>query len=131
MILLTDNDSGAKDIFDRIKELYEIEINIKEDKSFYHIHKNLYLIKTPHIDQKRDTCIEDLFDQNWLNNIEWNGKKFSRNNDYDPDKFYGKKELATKVIPKNFSSIDFDNFQPLLDRLVKVIKDYESKKKAK
>ena len=128
IILLTDNDEGVKNISKTIKEQYEKAISTEQDKEFIHIHKNLYLIKTPHIGEKENTCIEDLFDQNWLNKIELNGKKFSKEKKYDKQKFYGKVDLAKKVIPKNFSSVDFDNFRLLLDRFVKVIKDYESKK---
>ena len=139
VILLTDNDKGSKrskeakgakgaeGIFNIIKSQYKKDVSIEKDEDFIHIHKNLYLIKTPHID-KEDTCIEDLFDQNWLNKIEWNGKKFSKDKNFDNKKFFGKKYLATKVIPKNFSSVNFDNFRLLLDRFVKVIEDYESRK---
>ena len=130
VILLIDNDDGAKSIFNSIKNNHKKIVSMEEDEPFVFIYENLYLIKTPHINGKTKTCIEDLFDQNWLKNIKWNEKTFSGEEAFDIDNFYGKKYLATKVIPQNLSSVDFNNFKKLLDRLGKVIEDYDMRKKS-
>ena len=61
VILLLDNDGGAKDIFAVIKQKYGVEIDHDGEHAFYHVTHNLYLVKTPHIGKKKHTCIEDLF----------------------------------------------------------------------
>lgn len=154
VIILIDNDKGAKiykDINKEIKDKINFELKTEKstDKStdfnntkkdchnsspfiqskinFFHICHNLYLIKTPHTDEKPETCIEDLFDQKKLYETKWNGKIFSPENNADISKYYGKIILATKVMPQKFSSDDLKEFPSLLNRFVKVIENYNQK----
>ncbi|MCY4321441.1 MAG: hypothetical protein OXC37_03425, partial [Bdellovibrionaceae bacterium] len=129
VILLTDNDEGVKTLFTQIKNQFEKDIKIDSDDDFFPIFKNLYLIKTPHIDQKTETCIEDLFNQEQLKSFNYNGKFFPKEKKglFNNSEHYGKKILATKMLPQKFSDVDFTGFKPLLDRLQKVIVDYKSK----
>ena len=134
IIILTDNDKGVKKLFKEISKKYNTKIEIDSDKNFFYICKNLYLIKTPHINQKKETCIEDLFDQKWLESFKYNGKTFPKESkkNHKEDIFnncehYGKMILATKVLPQNLSSVDFTGFQQLLNRLVQVIEHYKNK----
>ena len=46
VIILTDNDDGAKSIFSVVKENYSLNITNEVSELFYHLHKNLYLVKT-------------------------------------------------------------------------------------
>lgn len=127
VIIITDNDNGAKTIFGSVKENSKIkDININSDKDFYYINNNLYLIKTPHIGTVKETYIEMLFDQEWLD-YKLENKTFSPDNNADSTKHYGKVAFAKNVIAKNFAEINFNSFKPLLDRLLKVIQDYESR----
>ena len=135
VILLTDNDKGVESLFNQINKNYKTDIKINSDNNnFFSIFKNLYLIKIPHIDKKKETCIEDLFDQKWLNTFKYNGKTFSKENKknhkkdiFNNHEHYGKMILATKVLPQNLSSVDFTGFQQLLNRLVQVIEHYKNK----
>ena len=128
VILLVDNDTGAETIFNTIKTKYKVEIKKESNDDFFHIDKNLYLIKTPNREDKTETCIEDLFDEQWLKQIKHNGKTFFKDETkFDKSKHYGKTILATKVIPQNFSSVNFAGFEPLLNRLVKAIENYKNK----
>ena len=136
VIILTDNDKGsskknkpskknaANAVFNAVRENSDNKnLSIKHDGSFYYVNNNLYLIKTPHIPGKMETCIEDLFDKE-LFNYEINGKKFNPENDADSDKFYGKRYFAERVIAKNFKNINFDGFEPLINRLAEAIDDF-------
>ena len=60
VIVLLDNDDGATDIFAVIKKNYGFEINHNGTDDFYHITENLYLVKTPHVGNKKKTCIVRL-----------------------------------------------------------------------
>ena len=97
--------------------------SVNDDGNFYFVNNNLYLVKTPHVGTKKETCIEDLFDKE-LFETEINGKKFSPENDADREKFYGKRYFAERVVAKNFETINFDGFKPLLDRLETAITDF-------
>ena len=122
VIILSDNDEEAKKLFNNINNKYEINISQDSKDAFFHIWKNLYLIKVPN-----GPCIENLFCPKWLKDIKWQKKKFSSEKKHDKSKFYGKMILATKVIPQNFSSVDFENFKPLLNSISEAIKDYKNK----
>jgi hypothetical protein len=60
-----------------------------------------------------------------LNSGRLKGKKFNPNSKIDPDGEYGKEVFANSVIRPNASKIDFSGFDPLLDRIVAVIKNYQ------
>ena len=77
VILLVDNDKESNSLFQVYNQSSEEEMQTsKDDKDFYHYYSNLYLVKMPHVGEKKETYIEDLFDQDWLNGITYNGKKF-------------------------------------------------------
>ena len=121
VILLTDNDKGAKSVFNAVKDHSKDKpvINISSNDDFYYVNNNLYLVKIPSIKEK---TIEDLFDPKWLN-YEIGDKKFNRTNKSD-DTSYGKSIFAKRVIAK----VDFSEFIPLLDRFVRVIDDFSKKR---
>jgi len=134
VIILTDNDSGgrkksnknaASAVFSAVSQNYwkHANPNVEDDSDFYYVVNNLYLVKTPHIGDKKETCIEDLFDKS-LFDYKINGKTFDPENDADKNKFYGKRYFAEKVISKNFETINFDGFNKLLNRLQFAINDY-------
>ena len=68
VIILIDNDDGATPIFNTIKNDFDISISHKTTESFYHLHHNLYLVKTPEGSSPKEPMsdIEDLFDEEWL-----------------------------------------------------------------
>ena len=145
VIVLIDNDEGAN-IIDKFED--KIKKNVlqgaetknnnkknekpmdkftKNNQNFFHIYSNLYLIKTPHIDQKEQTCIEDLLDQNWVTK-KWEGKTFSKspNKEKHQSKYYGKNELLKRMYKDlSFSQSDFSHFKLLLDRITKAIEHYK------
>ena len=59
--------------------------------------------------------IEDLFDDEVLN-VELAGKTFSRDKNIDLSKKFGKSIFADYVL-KNYKSINFENFKPILDSI--------------
>lgn len=83
---------------------------------------NLYILTNPKICGLQNTEIENLFTEETLKtNI--NGKTLSLKNDYNVDKYYGK-EIFSKFILKNYSTIDFSNFVPMLDALNNIVLNY-------
>lgn len=80
---------------------------------------NLHLLTNPLVNGKPECEIEDLFDAKTLGHM-INGRSFSRADDYDKGKYYGK-DLFSKYVFANFNTIDFSNFRPLLDALTTLI----------
>ena len=121
VILVLDNDDGLGAVAGTVKKNFNVSIKISSTDPFYHITKNLYLIKTPETNGK--SCIEDLFPDNVKNTL-LNGKKFNPDSTIDPQSEYGKEIFANRVVKPNARHIDFSAFDPLLDRVAAVLKDY-------
>lgn len=123
VILLLDNDDGAKDIFAIIKQNYGVAIDHNSSHGFYHVTHNLYLVKTPHVGKKKKTCIEDMFEPALLKE-ELGGKKFNLGTP-DPAKEYGKHVFAEKVVRVKAETLKWDGFAPLLQRVSDVLDHYK------
>ena len=118
VILVLDNDSGLKHVTGTVKDNFGIQITTATTDDFYHITENLYIVKTP--EANGESCIEDLF-QNKVREIHLKGKKFNPKSKIDPQTEYGKEVFAKSVVKPNAQNIDFSGFDPLLDRIVKVL----------
>jgi hypothetical protein len=128
VIVLIDNDKGAHGIYEVIAGI------TKKPKplglaDFIHVTRNLYVVPTPFGPNKSFTAIEDFFDKPTLD-TKLSGKTFSRKSKLDESSEYGKAAFARDVVAKNFGTIDFSGFQPILDRVIKVLEDYEIKFKS-
>ncbi len=123
VILLLDNDDGAKDIFAVIKQNYDVEIKPSSTASFFHITDNLYVVATPHVGKKVKTCIEDLFEPSLLK-TKLGGKTLNLGT-ADPATEYRKHVFAEKVVRPNASTLKWDGFEPLLQRVSDVLDHYK------
>lgn len=125
VILVLDNDDGLGPIASTIKSIFGSELSLNSTADFYHVTDNLYVIKTPENVGKK-TSIEDLFPEEWRLK-ELNGKKFNSANKIDPNTEYSKEIFAKSVVKANADKIDFSGFDPLLERLLKVIAHHSAK----
>lgn len=125
VIVLIDNDDGAKDIFSVVKQMGDSTISHKATQPFFRLHSNLYLIKTPEIGTKGLSCIEDLFDPT-VRATELDGKKFDPNKKHEELGKYGKTIFAEKIIRPNRAAIDFSKFALLLNRIIAVVDDHKA-----
>lgn len=82
---------------------------------------NLFLVTNPLVKGLQECEIEDLFDEKVLQTV-IGGKTFARN-EPDPNKHYGK-EIFSNYIYDNYTTINFDNFKPLLNVIVSIVKNY-------
>ncbi|MXZ27339.1 MAG: RNA-directed DNA polymerase [Gammaproteobacteria bacterium] len=126
VILVLDNDNGLESIGSTVRKNFGISITVDSTDDFYHITKNLYLIKTP--ETKEQSCIEDLFPAEWKNK-RLNEKKFNPSGSIDTQTEYGKKMFAKYVVRPNSHKIDFSGFDPLLERIVAVLDHYSAEGK--
>jgi RNA-directed DNA polymerase len=120
VIVLFDNDDGAKSLFGYTKNKGHPTIGLDSTDAFYHLGYNLYLVKTPELGSGKKSCIEDLFPPALLK-TPVDGKTFDPNKEHDEAGKYGKVVFAKQVVIPNAAAIDFSGFAPLLDRIVAVL----------
>jgi len=123
VIVLVDNDSGGKQVFNAAKGLGIDGISLKSSDPFYRLTENLYLVKTPELGNEGTSCIENFFKPE-LFKEKINGKEFDPAKKHGaPDK-YSKQVFAEKIVRAKKAEIDFSDFAPLLGRIVAVLDDY-------
>ena len=73
------------------------------------------------------TCIENFLDPKLFDN-KHNGKSFLNENDknFDTDKHLSKQKFLDNVVAPNLDQLSFENFDPLLYRILKVIEHHNS-----
>lgn len=125
VIIIVDNDSGAKTIFSHIYNLDKSAGPVDGSKQFYYIYENLYVVPVPKV-AGGETPIEKLFEGKLLSTV-WNGKRFDQTGDKTPSKYYFKNDFAIHVVKKGGASVKFDGFDPLLKALVAVKFDYAAR----
>jgi len=129
IIVLFDNDDGAKGLFGFAKNKGHLKIGLDSNEPFYYLGYNLYLVKTPELGAGKKSCIENLFPESILDQ-KIDGKVFDPNKEHDEAGKYGKVVFANRVIIPNAKSIDFSGFSPLLDRFVAVLDHHAALKTA-
>jgi len=113
-----DNRSNDNNTEKPLKKMLDIlDVPLKEELSKNNTclldqYANLYLVSIPLPNGKEEAEIEDLLPKSVLE-TEIDGRTFSRK-DENKEKFYNKDILANYVM-RNYKSIDFSLFRPLLD----------------
>ncbi len=129
VILIVDNDKGAKSVFDPAnKMLNDIDpeaskISLDSEDSWHYLGENLYLIKIPHGGAKASRVIEDLLPSEWLE-TELNGKKFDPKKPHGDHNAFSKIAFAKGVIRANAAQIDFTKFDQLFTLIDSAIQHY-------
>jgi hypothetical protein len=121
VIMLLDSDSGSNGVISAVKEMKKESISRKDD--LIQVVRNLYIVFTPISEGSTQSAIEDMFDQSTLS-ITLNGKSFDRSSDTDTSIGYGKGAFARRIVEERATSINFDGFRPLLDRISTAIDAY-------
>ena len=119
VVILYDNDTGAKSIKNTIKNVSKVRPTGAE--TFVHVIKNMYAVPTPDAPSK----IEDLFDPTIKATVV-KGKTFNDGQEFDVDKYYGKKIFAHDVVRPKAGMVDFTGFRPLLTNLVAAINKHKT-----
>lgn len=129
VILLYDNEmlkKSKKPLLNFCNHINMKDVNknrLKEDLHF-HITENLYLLTHQLLNGSEENEIEDLFDQQTLSKS-IKGKSFTKNQNYDQNKYFGK-EIFSKYILSNYNDVNFDDFRPLLDKIVEIVESYNT-----
>jgi hypothetical protein len=122
VILIFDNEQESKRPLSKFTDYAKIQPKPLQSR-YKSIIGNLYLLTNPLTKGKIECEIEDLFDETVLS-CTIGGKTFSRSKDFDESKFYGK-VIFSEYIIKNYTTIDFSEFTPMLDDLSTIIKEFK------
>ena len=122
VIVLVDNDAGAKDIYGAICGITKKPRPTGGEK-FIHVVGNMYVVPTPLGAGGAATAIEDFFEAKTLGE-KLGTKTFSRAPKFDDTKHFGKAAFAREIVEKNAASIDFSGFSRILDGVVAAMADY-------
>jgi RNA-directed DNA polymerase len=123
VIILIDNDNGAKKIYSFIKGITKAPVDPKSQYIF--VTDNLYVVPTPLTDDGKDTTIEDFFEVG-LKKTKLEGKTFNPSDKGFKNKTeYGKYLFSKLIVKKNQATIDFSGFNPILERIEAVLEDYK------
>lgn len=132
VILLVDNDKAGNEVlsvvYNMTKKGNKAKTKIDSKNPFIHVHRNLYLVLTPLQEGRTESQIEDLFDTSTLA-IKVDDKTFNRSDEKATETTYGKAVFAQKVVKEMASSINFEGFVPLLDRITEVIEKHYAQRK--
>jgi hypothetical protein len=123
VIILIDNDDGAKGIFGLINNKFNQNASLTSVVPFYRLTHNLYLVKTPEQGAKGMSMIEDCFKSSFLTST-FAGKTLNKSNAPSTANQIGKAAFA-EIVRTNANTIDFSGFSPLLARIVAVLNDYK------
>ncbi len=125
VILLIDQDSGAKEVFKKASQITGKKVDGHAE--FYHLVENLYLVTIPLLKGSKETMIEDLFFKP-VTSKKIEGKKFNPDTKtFDRNTEYGKQIFAEKVVKAGQSTINFSRFRKLLKRIEAAIIDFDTK----
>jgi RNA-directed DNA polymerase len=128
VILLIDNDEGGRKVLHCVCSMLKKDIKEMKKEPYIHVHRNLYLIPTPLQGNQQESQIEDLFDTSTLE-VRIDDKSFNRSDEKATETTYSKAVFAEKVVKEMASSINFEGFVPLLDRIAKVIEVHYAQRK--
>ena len=126
ILVLADNDSGFKGVFNTVKDLCKGSKPSIEDV-YFDLGLNVYVVPTPLVG-KEESMIEDFFDAATLDK-KLDGKSFHKDGKgFDKTKHYSKQVFATQVVMKNHDTLNFHGFKPLLETLRKVLTVHKGKR---
>lgn len=119
-IIIVDGDSDGEKVINcaekvfktSIKAIHLESINGEDLLDYFHVYNNLYIFKLP-----KDKVIENFYDPTILLKKLGNKTYNSSNSTFDLTKFYGKKDLFEKIIFPDQNTIDFSNFDIILNTI--------------
>lgn len=113
-VIVLDSDSGAVPPILAINSQFKTSISVENDASFHIITRGTALVKSP-LNGQKSSDIEDLLDES-LSKGQVAGRHFTRSEDFDPSKNFGKRDLSEMVYHRR-ESLDFSKMSELLLRI--------------
>jgi len=126
VVFVIDNDKGGEKVLNAANSVPEQDIKSSSTEPFFHIRRNLYLVKTPPGTGGSLTAIDDCFPDEVLKQ-KIGGKSLDLKKDHGDETSFGKHIFAEQIVGPGIDKIDFSGFAPILDGISKAIADYQAK----
>lgn len=126
VIILVDNDKAGRQTYSLAKQECKLD-HADSNEPFINLFGNIYLTATPLPKGENNSEIEDCFEPA-LKKIKIGDRKFTSNNEFNPNTHYGKNDFARKIIDRNADQINFSGFLPLLRNIVAAIRHFNTNK---
>lgn len=126
VIIVADNDDAVKNILKAANGLVSSKLTQATLPLWTHLTDNLYLVRTPKVGAKVETCMEDLFPAA-LKSTLVDGKPFDPKKDHGDSTAYGKAIFAERVVKGMAKPKDFTAFNDLLQAIDDCVSDYSGK----
>ena len=122
VIFIVDNDKGGANVLKEADKISQQDVKPASNDAFFHIQRNLYLVKTPPNTDGSLSAFEDCFPEEVLKQ-ELNGKRLDLKKKHGDETNFGKQVFAEQIVRPGVDKIDFSNFSPILDGISKAIID--------
>ncbi len=126
VIIVADNDDAIGGILKAANKLVSQKLNQNSPNLMTHVTNNLYLVRTPPVGAKVETCMEDLFPAA-LKSTLVNGKPFDPKKEHGDATAYGKAVFAEQVVRLKANPADFTAFASMLQAVDDSISDHAAK----
>lgn len=128
VIMIVDNDKGSAELFRKLTKMLGRVVGGLDP--FYYVCANLYVVPVPKVISTLEAAIEDLFEPSLLART-IKGRNFDRTGkEKDRSKWYSKVEFATEIVKPERATINFSGFEPLLQAVSDVCKDFTGRRAA-
>lgn len=127
VIFIVDNDEGGENVLKAANKTSQQDVKPTSTDAFFHIRRNLYLVKTPPGIDGSLSAIEDCFPEEVLKQ-EIGGKRLDLKKKHGDELNFGKRIFAEQIVRPGVNNIDFSEFSPILDGISKAIIDYDTRR---
>ena len=125
VIFVYDNEKKSERPIHKLMKVLPKELSKRlETNNAVKVNNNLFVLSVPLADDKDECEIEDLYDEEVLNR-RLDGKKFSRDSDYNINEYYGKEIFAKRIVAADYQNISFERFRPLLENINSIVTRHE------
>jgi RNA-directed DNA polymerase len=123
VIFIVDNDKGGEAVLKAADRVSQGDVKPSSTDTFFHIQRNLYLVKTPPGSDGGLSAIEDCFPEEVLKQ-EIGGKSLDLNKKHGDETSFGKQVFAEMIVRPGVGKIDFSGFTPILEGISESMEHY-------
>ena len=106
VIFIVDNDNGGENVLKAANKYSQQDIQTTSNDAFFHIQRNLYLVKTPPANGGNWSAMEDCFPEEVLRQT-IGGKRLDLKKKHEDETNFGKQIFAEKIVRPSIDRIDF------------------------
>ena len=126
VIFIVDNDKGGENVLKAADKVSHQDVKPTSTDAFFHIQRNLNLVKTPLGNDGSLSAIENCFPEEVLKQS-ISEKQLDLKKKHGDETSFSKQIFAEQIVQLGVDKIDFSGFSPILDGISKAIIDYDTR----